>query len=110
MQPYIRNENLSIQGKILMFKIKNRLITNLKKKYKNNLKCRLCSCPEESQAQLIECNELMDDKEVQIAFEGFAYKDLFSTDLETQTHMTKAWQQLIKVRKINLKKALQTAD
>ena len=83
MQPYLRNENLSIQGKRLMFKIQNRLSdvkTNFKKKYSNNLKCRLCSCPEESQAHLIECNELMDDKEVKTAIEGFAYEDLFSTD------------------------------
>ena len=60
MQPYLQNENLSIQNKKLMFKIKNRLIdvkTNFKKKYSNNLKCRLCSSPEESQAHLIECSE-----------------------------------------------------
>ena len=66
-----------------MFKIKNRLIdvkTNFKKKYNNNLKCRRCSCPEESQAHLIEFNELMDDKEVKTAIEGFAYEYLFSTD------------------------------
>ena len=52
MQPYLRNEELSIQNKKLMFRIKNRLIdvnTNFKRKYKNNLECRLCSAPEKSQ-------------------------------------------------------------
>ena len=109
MQPYLRDENLSIQNKKLMFKIKNRLIDvkiNFKKKYNNNLECRLCSYPEESQAHLIKCSEIIEDEEVKTAIGNYSYEDLFSCDLKTQTHLIKAWQLLIKVRKIKMKKAM----
>ena len=109
MQPYLRNENLTIQNKKLMFKIKNRLIDvkiNFKKKYNNNLECRLCSYPEESQAHLMKCSEIIEDEEVKTAIGNYSYEDLFSCDLRTQTHLIKAWQLLIKIRKIKMKKAM----
>ena len=109
MQPYLCNENLSIQNKKLMFKIKNRLIDvkiNLKKKYNNNLECRLCSLPEESQAHLMKCSKIIEDEEVQTAIGHYVYDDLFSGGLQIQTHLIKAWQLLMNVRKIKIMKAM----
>ena len=109
MQPYLRNENLTIQNKKLMFKIKNRLIDvkiNFKKKYNNNLECRLCSLPEESQAHLMKCSKIIEDEEVKTAIGNFSYEDLFSSNLETQTQLIKAWQKLMNVRKIKIKKTM----
>ena len=51
MQPYLKNRNLSIEEKKIMFRIKNRLIDvkmNFKKKYNDMVECRLCGAPEES--------------------------------------------------------------
>ena len=91
-----------------MFKIKNRLIdvkVNFKKKYRDKLECRLCSFPEESQAHQFECHQIIIDEEVKSAIEGYCYKDIFSSDMETQTHLIKTWQLMINIRKIKLKKA-----
>ena len=74
--------------------------------YNNNLECRLCSYPEESQAHLMKCSEIIEDEEVKNAIGNYSYEDLFSCDLRTQTHLIKAWQLLIKVRKIKMKKAI----
>jgi hypothetical protein len=52
MQPYLKNDELSIEEKKLIFRLNNRLIdvkVNYKKKYKDELEYRLCGYPEESQ-------------------------------------------------------------
>ena len=106
MQPYLRNESLSIELKKLMFRIKNRLIdvkTNFKGKYKDNLKCRLCDNPEESQPHLVECSEIVSNDEVKNALEGFSYNDIFTTNLQVQTHLLSAWIRIMKIRNIKLK-------
>ena len=109
IQPYLRNEELSIQNKKLMFRIRNRLIdvkTNFKKKYNNNLECRLCSSPEESQSHLVECIEIVNDVEVMRALDSHEYSDIFSPELSIQTKLVKAWQLIMKTRKMKLKKLL----
>jgi hypothetical protein len=60
IQPYLKNDELSIEDKKLMFRLKNRLIDvkiNYRKKYKDNLLCRLCNSSEESQPHLVVCPE-----------------------------------------------------
>ena len=107
MQPYLRSEQLSVQEKRLFFRIKNRLIDvkcNYKKKYKNQLECRLCGSPEESQAHLVDCIEILSDDEVKKALESHTYADIFSTNLETQVHLIKTWKQILNVRKIKMSK------
>ena len=67
MQPYLRNESLKIEEKKLMFKIRNRLIdvkSNFKKKYKDNLICRLCEMAEESQSHLVNCTVILGDSSI----------------------------------------------
>jgi hypothetical protein len=106
MQPYLRNESLSIESKKLMFRIKNRLIdvkTNFKGKYKDNLKCCLCDNPEESQPHLVECSEIVSDDEVKDALEGFSYNDIFTKNLQVQTHLLNTWKRIMKIRNIKLK-------
>ena len=106
MQPYLRNESLSIECKKLMFRIKNRLIdvkTNYKGKYKNNLQCRLCQAPEESQPHLVVCSEIVSDDEVRKALEGFSYNDIFTTNVQVQTHLINTWKQIMKIRNLKLK-------
>ena len=105
-QSYLCNENVSIQGKKLMFKIKNRLLDvkcNFKKKYNNKLECRLCPAKEESQSHLMECEAILEDDEVRKAIGTSTYNDTFSTNLDTQTKLIKTWQTILKVRKIKLK-------
>ena len=95
-----------------MFRIKNRLIdvkTNFKRKYNNNLECRLCSAPEESQSHLVECREIVNDLEVKKAMASYDYSDIFSPELKIQTKLVKAWQLIMKNRKIKLKKILADA-
>ena len=109
MQPYWRNEELSIQNKKLMFRIRNRLIDvkpNFKKKYNNNLECRLCSSPEESQSHLVECIEIVNDVEVMRALGSHEYSNIFSPELSIQTKLVKAWQLIMKTRNMKLKKLL----
>ena len=109
MQPYLRNEELSIQNKKLMFRIRNRLIdvkTNFKTKYNNNLECRLCAAPEESQSHLVECSEIVNNEELKKALCSYKYSYIFSTELKIQTKLVKAWQLIMKTRKIKLKKML----
>ena len=106
MQSYLRNEKVSIQGKKLMFKLKNRLLDlkcNYKKKYNNRLECRLCSAPEESQSHLMECRVILEDDDVKQAIGSYSYNDTFSTNLETQTNIIKTWQAIMKIWKIKLK-------
>jgi hypothetical protein len=70
MQPYLKNDELSIEKKKIMFRLKNRLIdvkVNYKKKYKDELECRLCSYPEESQSHLVVCPEILSDDKLREA-------------------------------------------
>ena len=101
MQPYLNNESLKIEEKKLLFKLKNRLIDvkwNFKKKYKEDLACRLCSFKEESQLHLLNCKVILNDVNIKKALEGFTYSDTFSANLETQTHMIQTWQKVMKLR------------
>ena len=106
MQSYLCNEKVSIQGKKLMFRLKNRLLDvkcNFKKKYNNRLECRLCSATEESQSHLMECKVILEDNDVKKAIGSSTYNDTFSTNLEIQTKLIKTWQAIMKVRKLKLK-------
>ena len=107
MKPYLRNESLKIEEKKLMFKIRNRLIdvkSNFKKKYKNNLICRLCKIAEESQYHLVNCTIILTDSSIKSALEQHTYNDLFSTNLDTQAHMINTFQRIMKFRTSLLKK------
>ena len=107
MQLYLRNEALNIEGKRLLFKLRNRIIdvkTNFKQKYNNNLECRLCSAPEESQSHLVQCSEIISDNEVKDALEGYQYTDIFSTNLKIQEHLVNTWKKIIKIRNLKLKR------
>ena len=64
-----------------MFQIKNRLVdvkTNFKSKYKENLKCRLCDYPEESQSHLVECEEIISNDLIRKPLTNYTYDDIFS--------------------------------
>ena len=107
MQPYLRNEQLSIQDKRLMFKIKNRILdvkTNYKSKFKNNLQCRLCSAPEESQPHLMECSEILSEEKIKTALNTYKYSDIFSENLETQAHLINTWRIILNTRKVKMAK------
>ena len=81
MQPYLKNDVLYIEDKKLMFRLKNRLIDvniNYRKKYKDNLQCRLCNSTEESRPHLVVCPELMIDNKLREAFENYCYSDIRS--------------------------------
>ena len=106
MQPYLRNESLKLEEKKLMFRIRNRLIDvklNFRKKYGDDLKCRLCREPEESQSHLFSCTEVLNDKHSKNSLEGYTYNDLFSTNLDTQAHMLYVFQRILKLRSRILK-------
>ena len=109
MQPYLRNESLTIEEKKLFFRIKTRQIDvkcNLKSKYKDNLQCRLCGAQEESQPHQVVCSELLCDVELKKALENYIYEDIFSSNIDVQTHLIKTWRKLLNLRKIKLKKKL----
>ena len=92
MQPYLRDESLSIESKKLMFRIKNRPID-----VKTNLKESLCDNPEESQPHLVVCGVIVSDDE------GFSSNDIFTTNLHVQTHLLNTWKRIMKTRNIKLK-------
>ena len=107
IQPYLKNDELSIEDKKLMFRLKNRLIDvkiNYRKKYKDNLQCRLCNSSEESQPHLVVCPELMIDNKLREAFENYCYDDIFSNDEKKQTHLIRSWKILLNNWRIKLKK------
>ena len=109
MQPYLRNEELSIRNKKLIFRIKNRIIdvkTNFKNISNNNLECCLCSSTEEYPSHLFECSEIVNNVEVKRALGSREYSDIFSPELNIWTKLVKAWQLIMKTRKIKLKKLL----
>ena len=101
------NDELSIEDKKLMFRLKNRLIDvkiNYRKKYKDNLQCRLCNSSEESQPHLVVFPELMIDDKLREAFENYCYDDIFSNDEKKQTHLIRSWKILLNNWRIKLKK------
>jgi hypothetical protein len=77
--------------------------TNFRRKYNNNLECRLCNAPEESQAHLVECSEIISNNDVKISLEGYAYSDVFSSNLQVQVHLVNTWKKIMKIRKNKLK-------
>ena len=111
MQPYLRNNNISIEEKKLMFRIKNRLIDvkmNFKKKYNDLVECRLCGAPEESQPHLVECSQILADANIRLSLNNYTYSDIFSTHEATQTHMIKTWKQIMNKWKIEIKRQAET--
>ena len=111
MQPYLKNDNLSIEEKKLMFRIKNRLIdvkVNFKKKYNNSLECRLCGATEESQQHLVICPEILADSNIKQALQNHKYSDIFSNHEPTQTHMIKTWKLIMNTWKIKTTKLSNT--
>ena len=71
---------------------------NFKKKYKEDMTCRLCSTAEEFQLHLLNCKVILSDVNIKKALKGFTYSDTFSTNLETQTHMILTWQKVMRLR------------
>ena len=111
MQPYLKNDNLSIEEKKLMFRIKNRLIdvkVNFKKKYNNSLECRFCGGTEESQKHLVICPEILADSNIKQALQNHKYSDIFSNHEPTQTHMIKTWKLIMNTWKIKTTKLSNT--
>ena len=107
MQPYLKNDKLSIEEKKIMFRLKNRLIdvkVNYKKKYKDELECRLCGYPEESQSHLVACPEILSDVKLREDLENYSYDDIFSSDIQKQTHLIRTWKHLLNTWRIKLKK------
>ena len=105
MKPYLKNYELSIEEKKVMFSLKNRLIdvkVNYKKKYKDELECRLCGYPEESQSHLVVCPEILSEDKPREAFENYSYDNIFSSDIKKQTHLIR--KHLLKMWRIQLKK------
>ena len=76
---------------------------NFRKKYGDDLKCRLCKETEESQSHLFSCTEVLIDKHIKNFLEGSTYNDLFSTNLDTQAHMLHVFQRILKLRSRILK-------
>ena len=110
MQPYLRNDELSIEEKKLMFRLKNRLIdvkVNFKKKYKDELECRLCSYPEESQSHLFVCPEILSDDKLRDDLKNYSYDEIFSNDIQKQTHLIRTWKHLLNMWCIKLKRQSQ---
>ena len=106
MQPYLRNESMKIEEKKLLFKLKNRLIDvklNFKKKYKDNMTCRLCNVSDESQIHLLNCTVILSDTYIKTALDGYTYTDTFSANQETQTHMIQTWLKIMKFRESKLR-------
>ena len=102
MQVYLRNESLKIREKILLFRLRNRLIDvkmNFKRKYNNDLQCRLCKKEEESQIHLTQCEVILSDSHVKKALEGYSYTDTFSKNVNVQAHMIYVWNRILKILK-----------
>ena len=100
MQTYLRNESLKIKDKMLMFRLRNRLIdakSNFKRKYNNELLCRLCMKTEESQLHMTLCEVVLSNLEIKKALEDYSYMDTFSQDVKTQTHMINVWKQILRI-------------
>ena len=108
MQHYLKNVNLTIEEKKLLFRLRNRLIDvkmNYKNKYRGILDCRLCGAPEESQPHLVVCSQILSDKNIKSTLQNYTYSDTFSSNEHVQIHMIKAWKQIMNIWKINLKNA-----
>ena len=106
MQPYLRNESLKIEEKKLMFRLRNGLIdvkVNFRKKYNDDLKCRLCKLSDESQPHLLNCYVVLNDNHIKSALEGYTYNQLYSSNLDTQVHMLHVFQRILKLRSKILK-------
>ena len=106
MQPYLKNEYLKLEEKKLTFRIRNRMFDvkmNFRKKYGDDMKCRLCKETDESQSHLFSCTEVLIDKHIKNSLEGNTYNNLFSTNLDTQAHMLYVFQRILKLRSRILK-------
>ena len=71
IQPYLKSESLKIEEKKLMFKLRNRLVdvkANFRKKYKDDMLCRLCRMDEESQPHLVNCVVILNDNHINCIF------------------------------------------
>ena len=102
MQVYLRNESLKPREKMLLFRLRNRLIDvkmNFKRKYNNDLQCRLCKKEEESQIHLTQCKVILCDSHVKKALKGYSYIDKFSENVNVQAHMIYVWNRILKILK-----------
>ena len=111
MKPYLENESMKIVDKKLMFRLRNRLIdvkANYRTKFKEDMKCRLCKADEESQPHLFSCIEILSDKTVKDAIEGYTYNNIFSNNLKMQEQMISIWHKILKFRTHKMRTQSQT--
>ena len=72
------------------------------------MKCRLCKADEESQPHLFSCIEILSDKTVKDAIEGYTYNDIFSNNLKMQEQMISIWHKILKFRTHKMRTQSQT--
>ena len=63
-QEYLTSEELNLDEKRLLFKLRSRIIdinNNFKSKYKGNLLCTFCDKEEETPKHLLKCKEVIEE-------------------------------------------------
>ena len=107
MQDYLRSNLITTKEKILLFSMRSRtndLKWNNKEKYKQDLSCSLCrKYPLESESHLLNCEELMMEKEISEEMNKIEYMDIYGR-LEDQVKAVKTWKKIFNLRKIKLEK------
>ena len=99
MQEYLTSEELYLEDKRLLFKLRSHSLLNFKCNVKSiflsDLSCRLCAQPnsEESETHLADFCEVVKSR-VDKKLHSVKYEDIFGT-LQEQIRATKFWKQVI---------------
>ena len=101
IKDYLKTNLLSTAEKQLLFLMKtrmNNLKWNYKSKYKNNLDCSLCrQNVQESEAHLLQCDELTTELRICDEMKEVKYEDIYGS-LQEQVRAVKLWKRIFKIR------------
>ena len=101
LRKYLISNRLSTEEKRLLFAMRcrvNEVKNNYKTKYKNNMKCMICSSSvDESEIHLLQCDGIINEADIKSEISKIEYSDIFS-DLEKQITAIKVWRKIFKIR------------
>ena len=97
MQSYLRSNKITMKEKKLLFKIRTNIL-EVRKNYKqasNDILCPLCEKHIDSEENILQCEELNNNSDVQ-------FDDLYSNNEEKMSKCLKHFQKLWKLRQTKL--------
>ena len=105
IKSYLISDEISVEQKRLLFLMRNVMCdvkTNYKSQYSPNMLCRLCESHEDSESNMMLCEEILNEN-IRKETSEICHSDIWST-LSKQISAIKVFETLFKIRNLKIEK------